>query len=490
MKPDKPKVLFVVSIYNYHREVLPVVTYLKDTNWNVEVIIGWRGDQSSNASEYYERLGCKVHRINDSYSYLAVPTNSGGKRSTTKLKADSAYSRIKDIASVFINRLGLRRAVRDLLEMINPNVILQGPFHSCGSFDNAILVESKSLGISTACYPVSAYQGRSLAIKGRFNNLNNGMLSPRLRGDFDWINRICSIFFRQWIQKRGSQTIFMWDPMLMLGVRLAGLLERDVWHKPSVRFDRVFIYSEYSKQLLLESGYPKKNLEVVGVPLLDGVFKNSGNSEWRFNIFSELGMDLDQPFILLNVEPSAEHHYQDWDTHWENFEGIIIAAISIGVPVILSLHPLCQINNYLFAEEKFGVKIARNQNIHSLYPNCSVVLSFPCSTNLFAEIFDKPLVIYDFLQLTSEDSDTADEFRLPGALIGYSTDEIQAHLRSAIALKRSNKVIECFQACNAIGRSLENIVSACGNIEQARDEKSRDDYLMTNSTAKKKSALS
>ena len=64
--------------------------------------------------------------------------------------------------------------------------------------------------------------------------------------------------------------------------------------------------------MLSDSNYPMEIVKEVGVPLLDQVIKDQENKSARENIFSELGMSCDDPFLLFNVEPSAEHHYLDW----------------------------------------------------------------------------------------------------------------------------------------------------------------------------------
>ena len=88
-----------------------------------------------------------------------------------------------------------------------------------------------------------------------------------------------------------------------------------------------------------------------------------------------------------------------------------------GVPVVLSLHPLCDAARYDFAEDKYGVFICRDYKIHELYPFCAFSISFPCSTNLLASMFKKPLVIYDFFGLTNTNADSALMHALPGACI-------------------------------------------------------------------------
>jgi hypothetical protein len=259
-------------------------------------------------------------------------------------------------------------------------------------------------------------------------------MSPAsLAVDYDALNRVVAWFFPHWTLRRGRQSIFMWDPVRMLAAWSAGLLERNVWQKPSIEMNAVFVFSEFSRQLLVDSAYPMNRVFVVGVPLLDAVIQKASDPSDRAVLYAHLGLRTGDDFVLYNVEPSAEHHYADWDVHWRNFHAMMKAVTSIGMPVVLSLHPLSRLEDYAFAEREYGVKISRERKIYELYPHCRIAVSFACSTNLVAQIFCKPLVIYDFFDMASEHSDRADEFRLPGALVAHSAADIPALLHSAMS---------------------------------------------------------
>lgn len=434
-----PKALFVVSIYNYHREVQPVVEAFSRNGWQVVAAIGWLGDTADEAASAYSALGCEVLRLPEDMAYpgqkINGKTEGQGVSGRETTAGPGTLRRLVTCVRLMQRMQNIGRRVAGIVERLRPDVVLSGPFHSCGTFDNAFALECRRRKIVHCCYPVSSYHGRRGAILARFNNLAMGMLPPILKADFDVLNRCMASLFPQWTQTQEGKTIFMWEPMTMLAARLTGLLERDIWQKPSPDFDAVFVFNRFSRSLLESNGFPMEKVVTVGVPLLDTSVVRSRDPAARRSMLADLGLREDESFLLFNVEPSAEHHYCEWDRHWQNFRTMMGIATGQKLPVVLSLHPLCQLEDYLFAEPEYGVRIARKWKIHDLYPLCRFVVSFPCSTNLLAETFGKPIAIYDFFGLAQAGSPRAEEFRLPGAFVGHTVGEIEACVKQAASME-------------------------------------------------------
>lgn len=437
------KVLFVVSIYNYHREVQPVVASFMRSGWQVIVAIGWLGRTADEAAAAYSSLGCTVERVPEAMAYrgdipqskaisAAKPIGRSGE------KKPGITRRLIGLVGILLRMLAVKNWVARFMSRIQPDVVLSGPFHSFGSFDNAFLSASRRSAVLHCCYPVSAYHGKKGSISARFSNLEMGMLPEILRSEFDVLNRLMATLFPQWTQTNEGMTIFMWEPMGMLAGRLTGLMDDDVWQKPSPSFDAIFVFNRFSRDLLASNDFPMDRVFIVGTPLLDDVAARASDPEACRHLHADLGLGADESFLLFNVEPSAEHHYCDWDKHWQNFRTMMGIVTKQGLPVVLSLHPLCRLEDYAFAEGEFGVRISRRWKIHDLYPHCRLVVSFPCSTNLIAETFGKPLAIYDFFMMAHPDSPRVDEFRLPGALVGHTLTEIEANIRQLAAAAASS----------------------------------------------------
>jgi hypothetical protein len=225
----------------------------------------------------------------------------------------------------------------------------------------------------------------------------------------------------------------MWDPTLMLASRVTGLLAPNPWQKPSAIFDRVYVYSDFSARMLADSGYERSKVVVTGIPLLDRVHNTDDPAASRAAIHAALGLAEAEDFILFNVEPAAEHSYANWADHRARFRGLMTMLKRVGRPVVLSLHPLCHIEEYQYVEAEFGFVIARDHKIFDLYPYCRFALSFPCSTNVVAAEFGKLLVIYDFYGMAAKDAPRQDLFRLDGAWIGHDITAVERLVMEAVA---------------------------------------------------------
>jgi hypothetical protein len=239
----------------------------------------------------------------------------------------------------------------------------------------------------------------------------------------------------------------------MLAGRVAGLSVANPWQQPSEEFDVVYVESDFSRDLLLESRYPAAKIDVAGKPLLDAVVARTRDAAAREAIYASLGLAADTPFALLNVEPTAEHRYSDWDSHWRRLRQLLDGLRSTGVPAVLSLHWLCTPADYAWVTEEYGFAVPTDLKIVDLYPLCGVSVTFPCSTNVLAPLFRKPLVIYDFLGLTREGKPGSTRYRIPGADYVYDYAEIaEAVLRTTPATADTNGVES--HACVNIERDV------------------------------------
>ena len=421
------KVLFVVSIYNYHRECLPIVKNFLKNGCKVSVIIGWQGINSRKAFNVYKKLKCNVQYIDSEFSYKAY------KKTKEKLKEinlnrhikPSIFRRLATTFLLFVLFLKLKKMIKNVLKLVNPSLIMMGPFHSCGMFDNVILKFARQKKIATACFPVSAYHGKKSVSKSRYSNLRSKMLPKYFYRTYDSLNKIFSLFFPNWTKKVKNEIFFVFDPIRMFAAKLAGILETDVWQKPSADFDKIFVYNKFSANLLDRLDYGDNKIEIVGVPLLDESIKRFSDKKEREDLFRYLGLIKKKQFIIFNVEPAYEHHYLEKKDHFNNFNNILKILKNSSFKTIISLHPLCEVERYKFAEKKYGTKISLDYKIHDLYPFCKYVVSFPCSTNIFAKFFNKTIVIYDFFNLTKPSSGREKEFKLPNSKIAYNFKELK-----------------------------------------------------------------
>jgi hypothetical protein len=462
--------LFVFSIVHYYREMMPVARSFRDAGWRVKAIVGWAGATADAAAEQCRAEGFELVAVAPDFlipgDHPPPAPNSAPAALDNALVAEEDpldRSRATIRGKMFIQSLfrlnRIRRAGRKLLRRIAPDIAFFGPFHSPDLLHNGLARACRIDHVPLCCLPVSAYLGERNSVLGRFNNLKMGMLSNIIAREYDWLNRAFSKVFPSWTRTHEGHTLFMWDPTLMLASRIMGLLADNPWQKPSEIFDSVYVYSDFSARMLTESSYDPAKIMICGIPLLDSV-RNAGDSATiRGGLYSALNLPASEDFILFNVEPAAEHCYATWQDHRARFRALMEILKRTGRFIVLSLHPLCRIEEYQFVEEEFGFVIARDHKIFDLYPYCRFSVSFPCSTNVVAAEFGKRLVIYDFYGMTADDSPRKDLFCLDGALIGYDFASVERAVVKAIAETPDRAVPDLRPARAASHRILEDVAA-------------------------------
>jgi hypothetical protein len=448
------RALFVASAVSYFREMAPVVWHFAENDWEVRVLLGSVSPLSDDVVAECRARGIRADIVPLAVGYGSEVGKAPESPRAQALQPFAAQSRLQSalwrwardavrrtrlnrflaVPSHWIRMRRIRRYADTFIDDAQPDVVFQGPYHSVGQIDNGIARACVRRNIPRYCLPNSGYLGGKILEVGRSVHIKTGMASAAILTDYDWVNRVFARLFPSWTcHMADGRRAFYWDPVFVFMAWINGLFFDRLWQKPSVDFKRVFAFSDYSSELLRTGGYPMEKVVVSGEPLLDSVWLRSSDPDAQRTLYSYLKLAPGTPFLLVNIEPSAEHCYCDWDRHWAFFGGMMNAVSCHGMPVILSLHPLCDAARYDFAKEKYGVFICRDFKIHELYPFCAISISFPCSTNLLASMFKKPLVIYDFFGLTDTNADSALMHALPGACIAADGTTLAAIVSGLVA---------------------------------------------------------
>ncbi len=461
--------LFVFSIFHYWKEMHPVPRHFAAEGWRVHILIGWSGPSAAAVAAECRALGMAVDEVPPPLNYgdHQAPDAAAAGEAPPPPRARSArlpgFMRRRLHAPrrlaegiVAFHRAGLaKRYARQFLTAIAPDIVFGGPWQAAGSFDNGFALWCNRKRLPYCCLSFSPYLGEPNNIGGKFTHLAHGMAGNYIRRDYDWINRAIARLFPHWTRTRDGVTIFYWDPVRTLAAKLRGLVERNIWQRPSERYDAVFVFSEFSRRMLLEARYDPAKIVVAGMPVLDEIVAKLGDAKHRAALFAQLGLAVDEPFILYNVEPGLEHSYVPAATHWRRFHEHMAALRATGMKVVLSLHPLCRKQDYRFVEATPGFKVVDVPSIHELYPYCRFVVSHCCSTNLLAAIFGKPLVIMDHDGMTREGAPRAALFRMPDALYAYSVAELGDRLAEAMRRPLSPPQGAEALACRRIREAVE-----------------------------------
>ena len=426
-------ILFTFSILHAPREMLPVVEYFLSRNWRVTVLLSFYGAVADETERRCLAMGAAVYRTPRAFAYVQSdkPGEKSAPATATERPRRKKFQKLRRLANAVLSAISYytiiakqKKYASALLNKVSADAIVCNNFQSCGKIDDVFLHMIHKRRIPAFCVLCSPLVGKKISQRGRLNHLEFGMLPPETATGFDFLTRLTAKFFPQWTFGNTTGRVFLFDPILLLAAKWAGILPADIWQCPSTLFRRVFIHNEISQSILEQSGFPMDKVVVSGPPRLDPIFQSLAAPAFVKSFWEQLGSNEPEPYVLWNIEPSFEHNYATKEKHWENFYQIYNCLKEANVRTILSLHPLCTLENYIFVESDSRFTISRTHGIEILYPFCQFALSFPCSTNIYAKYFNKQLIIYDWSGMRKKTA-YFEEFHLScGASLVSTTDEL------------------------------------------------------------------
>lgn len=460
--------LFVFSANSHFWEAFPLVAKFRDEGWRVAVLFEWADQEALDSSAKCAALGCDVVEVPPALAYpgagptVAAPEIESESEPEVNIPAAAlpgkappkwrlgVVSRLVFFLLQLWRMMVVRAYGRRVVDEIAPTAVLTGPFNSLAYPANGIVRAARTRGIPLFCYPWGPILGEKAVIAGRFFNYRAGSFDAPMAPDDDIINALCARLLPHWLRERDGVRLFCRDPLSTIAARLTGLMDHDGWQKPGLSYTKTFVPNARSAALLEDSNYPMDKVVVSGMPRYDAIVRRRTDPELNRHFWATLGLSENQPFILMNVEPSLEHKYAPERVHWDNFNATLDALKLAGVPIVLSLHPLCNYQNYAFAEDKHGVRISQHYGIFDLMSECRLYVSYPCSTNDAAAIFCKPIFIVDYHGVIDGDAgylfkqDTATYCRsyqeLAQAVTAFACD-IDADAQSGAPLQSSSDLI-------------------------------------------------
>lgn len=402
------KVFFFFSVPQYHLESRELVRYFHSQGASCEVHLAFSGRTVGEAQEFYAKIGVPCTATDADFRYEEAQGDDSKPPQPITVEEilsrieKSAYDlgrlafELKRIAQTAARYVRVREEAGQLLERIAPDVVFQGSFLSCGRLDNALTKLCHERGIPCFCLPYTPIVSTRLSMEGRLSNILTGMVKANHVYDpHNWIHRFIKAVFPDWIHQVLNVPLMSFVDYEMLAAKLAGIGEPWPWQKPSLHFDAFFVWTEMARSLALEepSRFPASKVHVFGAPRLDPVSAVLQNGELEKKVCGKLGLTL--PYVLLHIPPSFEHRVLSREDHFRNVDMLCGIAKSAGLPVAIALHPLANIPDYLDTFRKHGVCFDPSLDITELFPLASVVMAHPSSTNYLANIFAKPLVVYD-----------------------------------------------------------------------------------------------
>jgi hypothetical protein len=410
----QPVALINLSVLHAPREMGPVIERALESGWKIYLVAGTHGIADS--IERWCQQGATRIDPPMPYVYGASPVEAAD-REAPRAPAPSrprnqwrqkivalAPPSLRALLSLVAQWRFMRRArtvASAIFRQADPDVFISNNFHSCGRLDNALLDESRRKAVVSACIAVSPLVAKVIARPGRLVQYHSGMYADEQKVSHSLFSRIIAALHPEWTVADGSACIFMWPPAAMLASRLAGLLPADVWQTPHPDFDLIFAQHARAAELLRESGVPEEKIRVHGPPRMDEVIRSLAQPAWLAKFYGDHRLRLGEPYILWNVEPSWEHHYCTAELHWQRVRQLAVRLRVLSRPIVVSLHPLCSRADYEFLEGEFGFRIS-DYGIHHVYPGCEFAVSFACSTNYYAVMLRKRILMYDWFGVCTD----------------------------------------------------------------------------------------
>lgn len=428
----------------------PVIRRFVESGCEAHALFGFYGHTLAQAVSETLSPGCSPHFVPLRHAYRSdsVEPKMSRTESTPSVEKNrqtffsKALSFASNATSTFVRSVRINRWANACLEAISPDVIFSGPYQSLGRMDNAVERFAKTRGIPYHCMLYSFVAGTKVNIEAKYLRVMRGELGEEYFSSGSLFGRIAGLLFPGWWAPCKGRRIFPFPPSSMLGAKLAGLLSSSPWLYPSNGFDQVFVYSDETKRMLVEGGYPSGKIVASGCPGIDDALQKSENPEFRRRLFRDMGLDPGERFILVNIEPAFEHRYASKKDHFNNLRQLMESLQTLPQKKILSLHPLCKVEDYLFLESNYDCRISIKYKLMQLYPFACAVFSMPCSTNILSKYFSKPLVVYNFYDRIDVKTGSGRDFYFFDTPIARDSEELRVIINQMDAARIFGNVQE------------------------------------------------
>jgi hypothetical protein len=474
-----PRALFDFSVPPYFNEGFPVLKKFRADGYDCTVVLEWDGRGADEAAEECRKLGCTLIELPSHLCYHVdapvdrirlnpdtagsdghEPWHSRRRLYRWLMRRIPLVGRLIQLVWLLPSLVRLRRFGEAMVRRAGPDVVVFGPFNSYGRASNAVFAAARRFGIPTVCVPFMPLMGEPYNILERLESVRRGNVGPTLRADYDLFSRLCAILFRRWTRSDATLRIFHRDPVEVIAGRLIGLNLTDGWQKPSPYFDRVFVPSEHSIHCLRIANFPMDRVVLSGMPRMDTIINSMSDERAQREFFDSIRLPVGAPYVVFNVEPAAEHYVATWDEHWRCFRETIGAISSSGIPVVLSLHPLCAPAHYNFVEDEYGAIVRHPRNIYELVAHSHLVVSSVCSTLLATQMFHKPTLVYDYYGVPD---DVAKFFDLSRYIVCRDSRTLKkefVHLVGEVSQAGPPPAVKLPLACEIILAEVEGLLAA------------------------------
>lgn len=207
--------------------------------------------------------------------------------------------------------------------------------------------------------------------------------------------KITSLFFPKQTFTVNNEKCLYYPPHLIWNLFFMNSLPSLPYLTGSRFVDQIHVDSEFTKKKYIDFGFNPKLIRVVGLLEHDLIYHSLNNKE---KIRQDFNLDSNKKTVVFAVPQGFEHNLVSKEEHFEIINKLVDKILQYPVNLVLSLHPKMDLNNYLFLEEKYSLKISRI-SLREFIAIADLFVATYSSTVLWSAILNTPCLIFDMYEL-------------------------------------------------------------------------------------------
>jgi len=285
--------------------------------------------------------------------------------------------------------------IEGILDIDTPDIIFTyGDRH--GGYEPALIKIANKNNIPVVIPPIAYPSEKSgLLVSIRKQIDHNSMIcvtnNPKFKKKYP----------KQWIHDDITAEDFsFYPPWLVVAREQCDVLPDDPWILGGGKSTIICADGKEAKDRFIRNGVDSEKIRITGHPIHDSLYKVCQQKENKKNeLFQRYGFKSGLPLLIIALPQTLEHNILSEKEHWQLQEHLCTEAVQTNWNILLSLHPKMDLTKYTYLEDKFDVKISKQELWEILALADLYLVGQGSSTVLWAVICEVPIVIADWYGL-------------------------------------------------------------------------------------------
>jgi hypothetical protein len=150
------------------------------------------------------------------------------------------------------------------------------------------------------------------------------------------------------------------------------------------------VSNKFTYNSAVKWGVDKQKIHILGDINLDTVFDSYQNKD-----IIKKQYNTNQPIAIIALPQLFEHKYTSEKEAFEHIEFMIFHLFKLNrYKILLSLHPMMDIENYIYLEKKFKCQIIK-EPLNTILPIADLFIATPSNTIIWAVLCEIKTIVYD-----------------------------------------------------------------------------------------------